>query len=102
MAMTSAATNGDTIANEIYIDAPPEQVFQALVNPELVVKWWGGQGEGRAFAVRNSNVICAPAASGEALESMVRVIPLKRSASTLRSIRRAFWCRRGPQAGRSR
>jgi uncharacterized protein YndB with AHSA1/START domain len=46
---TSVASNGDTIMSEIYIDAPPEQVFQAIVDPELVVQWWGGQGAGQGF-----------------------------------------------------
>ncbi|HEY2469773.1 MAG TPA: SRPBCC domain-containing protein [Terracidiphilus sp.] len=49
MATTSIANNGDAIVSEIYIAAPPEEVFRALVDPALVVKWWGGQGEGRSF-----------------------------------------------------
>ena len=49
MATTSIASNGDIIFSEIYIDAPPEQVFQAIVDPELVLKWWGGQGAGQSF-----------------------------------------------------
>ena len=49
MATTSIAHNGDALLSEIYIDAPPEQVFQAVVDPELVVKWWGGQGAGQSF-----------------------------------------------------
>ena len=31
----------DAIVSEIYIAAPPERVFQALVDPEQVVQWWG-------------------------------------------------------------
>ncbi len=53
MATTSVAPNGDTIFSEIYIDAPPERVFEALVNPELVVKWWGGRGAGQSFRCTN-------------------------------------------------
>jgi len=49
MATTSIPSNGDTILSEIYIDAPPELVFEAIVDPELVVKWWGGQGAGQGF-----------------------------------------------------
>lgn len=49
MVTASIAPDGDAIVSEIYIAAPPEDVFRALVNPELVVKWWGGQGAGQSF-----------------------------------------------------
>ena len=49
MATTFIAPDGDAIVSEIYIAAPPEEVFRALVDPELVVKWWGGQGAGQSF-----------------------------------------------------
>ena len=49
MATTSIANNGDAIFSEIFIAAPPAEVFRALVDPDLVVKWWGGQGEGQGF-----------------------------------------------------
>jgi uncharacterized protein YndB with AHSA1/START domain len=34
----------DVIVSEIQIAAPPERVFQALVDPEQVPKWWGQTG----------------------------------------------------------
>lgn len=49
MATSSIAPEGTTLISEIRIAAPPERVFQALVDPELVVKWWGGRGEGQSF-----------------------------------------------------
>jgi uncharacterized protein YndB with AHSA1/START domain len=49
MATASVAPDGDTIVSELHIAAAPERVFQALVDPEQVVKWWGGQGEGQSF-----------------------------------------------------
>lgn len=49
MATTSIPPDGDAIVSEIYIAAPPEAVFRALVNPEFVVKWWGGQGAEQSF-----------------------------------------------------
>jgi len=49
MATSSRASSGDAIVNEIHIAAPPERVFQALVDPQQVVKWWGGEGEGQSF-----------------------------------------------------
>lgn len=49
MATSRVAPDGDVIVSEIHVEAPPERVFQALVDPEQVVKWWGGQGEGQSF-----------------------------------------------------
>lgn len=34
----------DEIVAEIHIAAKPEQVFHALVDPQLVLQWWGEQG----------------------------------------------------------
>lgn len=34
----------DAIISEIYIAAPPARVFQALVEPQQVVQWWGQGG----------------------------------------------------------
>ena len=45
--MTDTATTEvteDAIISEIEIAAPPERVFQALVDPDQVVEWWGQQG----------------------------------------------------------
>lgn len=49
MAIATIAPDGDAIVSEIYIAATPEDVFRALVNPEFVVKWWGGQGAEQSF-----------------------------------------------------
>jgi len=49
MVTASITPDGDAIVSEIYIAAPPEEVFRALVDPELVVKWWGGQGADQSF-----------------------------------------------------
>jgi uncharacterized protein YndB with AHSA1/START domain len=49
MAMSAIVNNGDAIVTEIFIAASPEDVFRALIDPELVVKWWGGQGAGQSF-----------------------------------------------------
>jgi uncharacterized protein YndB with AHSA1/START domain len=47
--MKSVATSritpdGDAIICEIHIASPPERVFRALVDPKLVVQWWGEPG----------------------------------------------------------
>lgn len=44
MATPNISPGGDAIVSEIQIAAPPERVFEALVNPSQVVQWWGQQG----------------------------------------------------------
>jgi uncharacterized protein YndB with AHSA1/START domain len=44
MAASEITPNTDEIVSEIEIAAPPERVFQALVDPSQVVKWWGQTG----------------------------------------------------------
>lgn len=44
MATPQPTPNTDEIVSEIRIAAPPERVFQALVDPSQVVQWWGQQG----------------------------------------------------------
>lgn len=39
---------GSPIVEEITIDAPAERVFDALINPEERVKWWGAEGSFQA------------------------------------------------------
>ena len=39
-----ATTDQDSIVSEIYIAAPPERVFQALVDPAQILQWWGQAG----------------------------------------------------------
>ena len=41
--------DADSMESEIQIAAPPQRVFQALIDPDQVVKWWGGQGAGATF-----------------------------------------------------
>ena len=35
---------GDPIVQEITITAPAERIFEALTNPEQLIKWWGVEG----------------------------------------------------------
>jgi uncharacterized protein YndB with AHSA1/START domain len=44
MASSSTIREADEIVSEIHIDAPPERVFQALVDPAQVPQWWGQGG----------------------------------------------------------
>lgn len=49
MATSSITADSDAIVSEINIDASPEEVFRALVDPELVTKWWGGRSADQGF-----------------------------------------------------
>jgi uncharacterized protein YndB with AHSA1/START domain len=44
MATMSITPDQDAIVSEIFIAAPPERVFQALVEPQQVLQWWGQAG----------------------------------------------------------
>lgn len=48
MATSKATPEADELVSEIQIAAPPERVFQALVDPSQVVRWWGQAGMYRA------------------------------------------------------
>lgn len=44
MATSQVTPDADAIISEIHIAAPPERVFQALIDPKQVVQWWGQGG----------------------------------------------------------
>jgi uncharacterized protein YndB with AHSA1/START domain len=44
MATSNVSPDADAIISEIQITAPPERVFQALIDPQQVVRWWGQKG----------------------------------------------------------
>jgi uncharacterized protein YndB with AHSA1/START domain len=43
MATTTVTPDNDAIVSEIRIAAPPERVFQALIDPKQVMTWWTGE-----------------------------------------------------------
>ncbi len=53
MATTSFTPDNDAIISEIYIAAPAQSIFQALVDPQQVVQWWGQAGVYRCTGFRN-------------------------------------------------
>ena len=53
MAAPQQTPNSDEIVSEIRIAAPPERVFQALVDPSQVVQWWGQTGIYRCTKFEN-------------------------------------------------
>lgn len=44
MATSKLTPDSDEIVTEIHIAAPPDRVFQALIDPQEVLKWWGQEG----------------------------------------------------------
>jgi uncharacterized protein YndB with AHSA1/START domain len=40
MATTTITPNLDAVISEVHIAAPPERVFQALIDPKQVMSWW--------------------------------------------------------------
>jgi len=40
VARTTVAPDRDAVIGEIYIAAPPDRVFQALIDPKQVMAWW--------------------------------------------------------------
>ncbi len=53
MATSQFTPDADAIVAEIHIAAPPERVFQALVDPQQVLKWWGQRGVYRSTEFHN-------------------------------------------------
>lgn len=51
--MATSQVTPDAIVSEIYIAAPPERVFQALVDPKQVLQWWGQAGIYRCTEYQN-------------------------------------------------
>ena len=43
MATAPIISNQDAVVSEIEIAAPPERVFQALIDPKQVMQWWTGE-----------------------------------------------------------
>jgi uncharacterized protein YndB with AHSA1/START domain len=44
MTPTQVMTGQDAIVAEIEVAAPPERVFAALIDPQQLMQWWGGEG----------------------------------------------------------
>ncbi len=51
--MKHPRNTSDTIVEELTINGPAERVFEALVNPEQRLQWWGGQGRFRATSMES-------------------------------------------------
>jgi len=97
MATMSITPDQDVIVSEIYIAAPPERVFQALVEPQQVLQWWGQAGVYRCTEfdsdLRAGGKWRSAGVAGDSSNFTVA------GASTWRSIPRASWSTRGSRAG---
>ncbi len=40
MSTTVITPNQDALVSEVHISAPPERIFQALIDPKQVLHWW--------------------------------------------------------------
>jgi uncharacterized protein YndB with AHSA1/START domain len=43
MPTTLVTPDQDTIVSEIHVAAPPERVFQALIDPHQLMRWWNSE-----------------------------------------------------------
>ena len=43
--MNTATVVDDAIVQEVTIKAPAERIFEALTNPDELLKWWGAKGK---------------------------------------------------------
>jgi uncharacterized protein YndB with AHSA1/START domain len=51
--MNTANVSRDAIVQEVTIQAPAERIFEALVNPDELLKWWGAEGKFQAVDVES-------------------------------------------------
>ena len=51
--MNAVVTPNDTIVQEVTINAPAERIFEALTNPNELLKWWRSEGEFYATQVES-------------------------------------------------
>jgi hypothetical protein len=63
MASMTIAPDHDAIVSEICIAAPPERIFQPLVEPQQVLQWWG---QGGSIVAPNSRATCVRVRNGAA------------------------------------
>jgi uncharacterized protein YndB with AHSA1/START domain len=43
MTIATITPSQDAIVSEIHIAAPPERVFQALIDPKQLMQWWNSE-----------------------------------------------------------
>jgi len=77
----------DEITSEIEIAVPRERVFQALVDPQQVLLWWGQTGIYRCTEFQSE---LRPVVNGAAQESVPRAAHFKSPANISKSLLRVF------------
>jgi hypothetical protein len=86
VATMTVTPDRDAIISEIYIAASPERVFQALVDPQQVVQWWGRR---EFIAALSSKEIRDRALTGAAQATAATVVNSPWRASISKSMPRA-------------
>jgi uncharacterized protein YndB with AHSA1/START domain len=49
----SQASAGESIVSEVIIEASPDRIFEALVDPQERIAWWGGAGQNATFKTQS-------------------------------------------------
>jgi uncharacterized protein YndB with AHSA1/START domain len=91
--MNNAATmrvtsDQDELVSEIHIAAPSERVFQALIDPQQVVQWWG---QASMYRCTEFSADLRPEAGGAARGWEDRTASFRSLARLWKSIRRIRW-----------
>jgi uncharacterized protein YndB with AHSA1/START domain len=47
MPTTLITSDQDAIVSDVHIAAPPERVFQALIDPQQLMRWWTSERPGK-------------------------------------------------------
>lgn len=70
MAATEPTTETGLFEGDVHIDAPPEVVFEYLIDPELFVRWGGSKAEldPRPGGIHRTEIIPGTTARGEFIE----------------------------------
>ena len=86
----------DAILVELFIDAPPARVFQAITDPAQLLQWWGQEG-----MYRTTGWQCDLRVGGSWRSEGVGAdgSPFRVRASTWKSTGRAYWFTPGSPAG---
>ena len=95
--MAKVTPDADAIVSEIPLAVRPERVFQALIDPEQVVQWWGA---GRRLWLHE--VPRGPAHRREMVQCRRGCGNSRSVVGMWKSIHHGCWSACGSQAGRVR
>jgi activator of Hsp90 ATPase-like protein len=96
VASMSLTANGDAIVSEIYIAAPAQRIFQALVEPQRVLQWWGQSG---IYRCTEFEADLKPGGKWRSSGEAAIAVSSPSQASISKSMLRAYWLTPGSRAG---